>query len=518
MPAAVSPLTHRQIRVVYAGLMLGLMVASLDQTIVATALPTIAGDLGGINDLSWVVSAYLVTSTITTPLYGKLGDLYGKKPVFQFAIAIFLIGSVMSGAAQTLPQLVVFRAVQGLGAGGIFPQVMAIIGDILSPRLRAKYQGYMNAVFTLAAVSGPAVGGFFTQHLSWRWCFYVNLPIGAVALVVTSVVLDLPFTRVRHRLDYEGAFLLTGSILSFLLVTVWAGNVYTWASPEVIGAGAGAVTLGVLFVAQERRAGEPLVPLALFRNSTFRIVNAVGFLTMMALTGTVVYLPLFLQLVTGISPTLSGLLLVPESLAVTAFSVVVGRRVAKTGRYKRFPVAGAVLLAAGVALLATMDRRTSPLLVAAFMVVLGAGVGLILTVIVVAVQNAVSRRDMGTATAAYMFSRNVGSAFGAAVYGTVMNAGLRHWLRKLSPAGGHGVRNIRSLAYSPGAVRRLPATTRAAVIGSFGHALHSVFVVGAPVAAVTLPLLLCLQELPLRTVAYIEEDGLVTTNAEAADP
>lgn len=512
-----GPLTHRQIQVVYFGLMLGLMVASLDQTIVATALPTIAGDLGGLNELAWVVSAYLLAQTVTTPLYGKLGDLYGRKIVFQVAIVVFLAGSVLSGLSSSLAELVVFRAVQGLGAGGIFPQVMAIIGDILSPRLRAKYQGYMNAVFTVSAVSGPAVGGFFTQHLSWRWCFYVNLPIGAVALIVTSVVLDLPFTRVRHRVDYAGAGLLAGSIVAFLLVTVWAGVTYDWGSPEIVGTAAASALLAAAFVLRERRAAEPLLPLGLFRNSTFRIVNTVGFLAMTALTGTVVYLPLFLQLVTGTSPTTSGLLLVPESLALTFCSVYVGRRVARTGRYKHFPVTGAVLMPAGILLLATMSEHTGAPLVALYMVILGTGLGLVLTVIVVALQNAVSRRDMGTATASYMFFRNVGSAFGAAVFGTVMNAGLRHWLPLLSPRSGHKHVNLTAISYSPAGVRHLALPVRNAVIDAFSHSLHSVFLLGGPVAALAFPLLLVMKELPLRTVAHIEDESSTSPAASRPD-
>ncbi len=504
-PAVARPaLTHRQIQVVYFGLMLGLMIASLDQTIVATALPTISGDLGGINELSWVVTAYLLASTATTPLFGKLGDLYGRKVIFQVAIVTFLVGSIMSGLAHTMLQLIIFRAVQGLGAGGIFPQVMAIIGDLLSPRVRAKYQGYMNAVFTVAAVAGPAIGGLFTEHLSWRWCFYVNIPIGIVALVVTSAVLNLPFTRVPHRIDYAGAALLSGAVTGFLLVSVWGGSTFAWGSPEVVGTSCGVLALVGLFVLREQRAAEPLLPLKLWRNSTFLIVNVTGFLAMMALTGTVTYLPLFLQMVTGADPTVSGLLLVPESLALMVCSVYVGRRVAKTGRYKHFPVTGAVLMSLGVLLLSTMDERSNLLVVACYMVVLGVGLGCILTIIVVALQNAVSQREMGTATASYMFFRNIGSAVGAAVYGTVMNARLRYWLpRLLSPSLRSRVSATR-VSYSPAAVRRLPADLRIPVIEAFGRSLHLVFLFGAPVAAIALPLLLVMRELPLRTSAYVQ--------------
>ncbi len=510
-----APLTHRQIQIVYFGLMLGLMVASLDQTIVATALPTISGDLGGLNELSWVVSAYLLASTATTPLYGKLGDLYGRKIIFQVAIVIFLLGSILSGLAHTMIELIIFRGIQGLGAGGIFPQVMAIIGDMLSPRVRAKYQGYMNAVFAISAISGPAIGGLFTQHLSWRWCFYVNIPIGGVALVVTSVVLNLPFTRVRHRVDYAGATLLAAAVVGFLLVTVWGGSTYPWASPEVVGTLAAVLVLVGLFVAREQRAPEPLLPLKLWRNSTFRIVNATGFLVMTAFIGTVTFLPLFLQLVTGVTPTLSGLLLVPQSLSLMVASVFVGRRVARTGRYKRYPVVGAVLLPLSIFLLATLTEHTPLYLVGLYMVVLGAGMGLILTVIVVAVQNAVAQRDMGTATASYMFFRSIGSAFGAAVYGTILNARLRYWLPRLLPRGTHV--SAATLSYSPAAVRHLPAAVKTGLIDAFSRSLHVVFLVGAPVVAVALPVLFMMKELPLRTVAHIE-GGAAAAAAEAASP
>ncbi len=498
-------LTHRQIQIVYFGLMLGLMVASLDQTIVATALPTIAGDLGGLSHISWVISAYLLASTTTTLLYGKLGDLYGRKIIFQVAIVVFLLGSIMSGLSRSMTQLIVFRAVQGLGAGGIFPQVMAIIGDIIAPRMRAKYQGYMNAVFTVSAVSGPAIGGLFTEHLSWRWCFYVNIPIGAAALVVTSVVLNLPFTRVRHRVDYAGFALLAAAVTAFLLVTVWAGSTYAWGSPEVLGTSGAVVVLVLAFVLRERRAAEPLLALGLWRNSTFAIVNATGFLAMMALTGTVSYLPLFLQLVTGVAPTLSGLLLVPQSIGLMICSIFVGHRVAKTGRYKRYPVAGAILMPLGVFLLSTMDEHTSRWFVGLYMVVLGLGLGLVLTVIVVALQNDVSRRDMGTATASYMFFRNIGSAFGAAVYGTIMTAGLRFWLPRLLPAGSRAHLAVANLSYTPAAVLRLPEPLRAAVIVSFGRSLHDVFLFATPAAALALPLLVLLRERPLRTAAHIDD-------------
>lgn len=502
-------LTHRRIQVIYFGLMLGVAVAALDQTIVATALPTISGDLGGINELSWVVTSYLLASTATTPLFGKLGDLYGRKIVFQFAIVAFLLGSVMSGFAHSMLQLIVFRAVQGLGAGGIIPQVMSIIGDVLSPRMRGKYQGYMNAVFTVSAASGPAIGGLLTEHASWRWCFYVNIPIGITALLVTSAVLDLPFTRVRHKVDYQGAALLMAAVTGVLLVTVWGGEQFAWTSLPILSTAGATAVLVACFIAREHRAEEALLPLHLWRNSTFCIVNATGFLVMMALTGTITYLPLFLQLVTGISPTLSGILIVPESLGIMLCSIVVGRRVAATGRYKRFPVAGSLLMTAGVLLLSTLSGTTGLGRIAGYMVVLGIGVGGVVTVIVVALQNDVSQREMGTATSAYMFFRNIGSSVGAAVYGAIMNARLRDLLPRLLPPGDASRVSATRVAYSPAAVRHLPGPLRHGLVIAFGRSLHTVFTFGIPVALATVVLAACLKERPLRVASYLEVNAAV---------
>lgn len=498
---------------IYLGLMLGVAVAALDQTIVATALPTISGDLGGVNDLSWVVTAYLLASTATTPLFGKLGDLYGRKIVFQFAIVTFLIGSVMSGLAHSMLELIIFRALQGLGGGGIIPQAMSIIGDVVSPRLRGKYQGYMNGVFTVSAVSGPAIGGLLTEHASWRWCFYVNIPIGITALLVTSAVLDLPFTRVRHRVDYAGAALLMAGVTGILLVTVWSGDQYAWTSFPILMTAGTTVILVACFLVRERRASEALLPLGLFRNSTFRIVTASGFLVMMVVTGTITYLPLFLQLVTGASPTLSGLLIVPESIGIMLASIVVGRRVAATGRYKAFPVVGTVVMTAGVVLLSTLRGSTSLPAVASYMVLFGLGIGGVVTVIVVALQNDVSQRQMGTATSAYMFFRNIGSSVGAAVYGAVMNARLRYFLPRLLPRDVASHVSVTSVAYTPAAIRHLARPLRRGLIDAFARSLHTVFLCGVPVAVATTVLIACLKERPLRVGSYVD---LNATDGEIA--
>jgi EmrB/QacA subfamily drug resistance transporter len=493
--------THRQIQVIYGGLMLGMLLAALDQTIVATALPTIVGDLGGLNHLSWVVTSYLLASTTTTPLFGKLGDLYGRKIVFQVAIVVFLVGSTLAGLSQTIVQLIAFRAVQGIGAGGILALAMAVVGDVVSPRDRGRYQGYTMAVFALSSVAGPAIGGFLTQDLSWRWCFYVNIPIGIVALGVTSVVLDLPFRRVPRSIDYKGSALLVGGVTALLLVTVWGGGAYPWTSPQIIGLAAAGVALLAVFLAQEGRAPEPVLPLRLFRISVFNVTNAAGFLVGLALFGATVYVPLLLQLVSGVSPTLSGLLILPMMVGLTVSSITTGRLISRTGRYKLWPLIGATVMPIGLFLLSTLTATTPQWKTSAFMTVVGLGIGSIFPVLIVAVQNAAEQRDLGTATSANAFFRSMGGSFGVAVFGAVLNSRLKFWVPRLVPHGA-GVSST-SVAFSPAAVHRLPAPIRDGIIQAFSHSLHTVFLWSVPIAALALPILFMLKELPLRTGAYI---------------
>lgn len=500
-------LTHRQIQVIFIGIMVGMLIAALDQTIVATALPTIAGDLGGLSHLSWVVTAYLLASTVTTPLWGKFSDLYGRKGVFQVAIIVFLAGSALCGFAHTMNELIAFRGVQGVGSGGLMSGAMAIIGDVVSPRQRGRYQGYTMGVWSFASISGPAIGGLITENLSWRWCFYVNLPIGLVALFITGVVLNLDFTRVRHRIDWGGSALLVGGVGAVMLITVWGGGEYRWLSPTILGLGIGAVVLLTAFARFERRAPEPILPLRLFRNPTFLQMNATGFLVAMAMFGTTAYLPLFLQIVTGIRPTLSGLLLMPQSFSSTIAGIAVGRLVTRTGRYKRYPLVGAVLMPTGLLLLATMNAHTPEALVALYMVILGSGMGMIVPVMMIGLQNAVQRADLGTATASNMFFRNMGGAFGVALFGAVMNARLRHYFPLVVP---HGAAlryhlSATKIALSPAAVLHLPSALRHGIIDVFSLSLHAVFLVAGPVALLTLPILLRVREIPLRAASYVRD-------------
>jgi EmrB/QacA subfamily drug resistance transporter len=495
-------LSRRQLLLVFAGLMSGMLLAALDQTIVATALPTIVGDLGGLDQLSWVVTAYLLAATSTTPLYGKISDLYGRKPVFQAAILVFLAGSALSGLAQTMGQLVAFRAVQGLGAGGLMALAMAIIGDVVSPRERGRYQGYLGAVFALSSVAGPLLGGFFVDHLSWRWVFYVNLPVGAAALVVTGVALDLPFQRVRHRVDYLGAALLVAGVSAVLLVSVWGGGRYPWGSAEILALAAAGAALLAAFAFQERRAAEPVLPPRLFRDRVFVVAVATLFVVGVAMFGGIVFLPLFLQVVTGASATRSGLLLLPLMLGIVVTSTVVGRIISRTGRYKAFPVAGTAVMTIGIGLLATMGAGTSRAVASAYMVVLGTGLGMVMQVLILAVQNAVERRDLGAATSAANFFRSMGGSLGVAVFGAVFSNRLAHHLPRLLPAG----LDLDALRGSPDQIRALPPPVREAVVEAVARSLQVVFLSAVPLVATAFLLVLLLQERPLRESAHIDQE------------
>jgi EmrB/QacA subfamily drug resistance transporter len=500
--------SHRQIMVIMSGLMLGMLLAALDQTIVATALPTIVGDLGGLNHLSWVVTAYLVASTVTTPLYGKFSDIYGRKRTFQFAIVVFLFGSALAGLSQSMIELIAFRGLQGIGAGGLMVLAMTIIGDVVPPRQRGRYQGYMGAVFALASVIGPLLGGFFVDQLSWRWVFYVNLPIGAVALVVTSIVLDLPYTRMVHRIDYAGTALLVSAVGSILLAVTWGGTQYAWSSPVVIGLAVVGAALLAVFVAVERRAAEPVLPLYLFRNRVFAISTGTMFIVGLAMFGGIIYLPLFLQVVGRKSATAAGLLLLPLILGIVVTSISSGRVISRTGRYKAFPVVGMAVMAFGLYLLSTMGPTTTEVTAGVYMTVLGLGLGMVMQVLVLTVQNAVDRRDLGTATGAATFLRSMGGSFGVALFGAVLANRLATNLADLLP-GGHLPAGISesTLRGSPKVILSLPAAVRDPVIDAFARSIDTVFLAAVPIALVGFALTLFLPEVPLRT-----------THDEAPDP
>ncbi len=498
-PAAGGPvqLSHREVLIVFSGLMLGMLLAALDQTIVSTALPTIVGEFGGLQHLSWVITAYLLTSTASVPLYGKLSDIYGRKPLFQFAIAVFLVGSFLSGASQSMLQLILFRGVQGLGGGGIMAMAMAIIGDIVSPRERGRYQGYTGAVFAFSSVVGPLLGGVFTDQLSWRWVFYINLPLGVLALVVTSVVLKLPFRRQDHPIDYLGSALMVAGVSCLLLVCSWGGTEYAWTSTTIIGLAVAGVLLIAFFVAQEFRAREPLLPPRLFRVRIFSVSSTISLIVGATMFGAVAFLPVYLQVVKGVSATSSGLRLVPLMIGVVSTSVISGRMITKSGRYRVYPIVGMAITIAGLLLLSRLGAHTGMVEVSAYMFVLGVGVGMVMQVMVLAVQNAVGYRDLGTATAGVNFFRSMGSAFGVAIFGSILTNRLNTNLPRELPAGA-GISAGQLLGSTPAQLRELPAAVHEGAVQAFAMSLHTMFLWVVPLAVVGFALTWLLQEIPLR--------------------
>jgi EmrB/QacA subfamily drug resistance transporter len=494
--------TRREVLIVFAALMLAVLLAALDSTIVATALPTITADLGGLNQLSWVVTGYLLASTISTPLYGKLGDLYGRKRVFQTSIVIFLIGSALCGLSQGMGELIVFRTLQGIGGGGLIVLAQAIIGDVVAPRDRGRYQGVFGGVFGISSVAGPLIGGFLVDNASWRWIFYVNLPIGAVALAVIAVALRVPAERREARIDVRGTILLSLAAGALVLLTSLGGQTYAWGSWQIIGLGVLAVIATAALIPVERRAAEPVLPLSLFSNRVFTIASAIGFIVGLALFGATTYLPLFLQIVDGASPTSSGLQLLPLMLGLLTTSIGSGQVIARWGHYKPFPIAGTLLLVAGFLLMSTMDPGTTAWTRALYVLIVGLGLGLVMQVLVLAVQNAVDYRDLGVATAGATFFRSIGGCFGVAICGAVFTNRLAHELSQVSdlPA------SVGSGRVTADSVAQLPAAAKTVFLGAYADALTTIFLVCAPIAALAFALAWLLPEKPLRRT--IEATGV----------
>jgi EmrB/QacA subfamily drug resistance transporter len=497
--AAVPALSHREIQIVFVGLMMGTFLAALDQTVVATAMPTIVGELGGLDHYSWVVTSYLLTSTVSTPLYGKISDLYGRKPTFQASILIFLAGSALAGLSRNMGQLIAFRALQGIGAGGLGALAFAITGDIVAPRNRGRYQGYIGSTFAVASIGGPLIGGFFVDHLTWRWAFYVNLPVGAVALLVTAVALNVPFRRVEHRIDYPGAALLVAGASCVLLVTVWGGQEFPWGSPVIVGLALAGVALLAVFCLWERKAAEPILPLRLFREPVFSVSAASLFIVGIGMFGAIVFVPLYLQVVKGATPTRSGLLMSPMMLSLLLVAVVTGRLMTRFGRYKVFPLVGLAVMVVGAWRLSALDTHSSMAVVSTAIVIMGVGMGMVMHVFMLATQNAVAYRDLGTATSAVTFFRSMGGALGVAVFGSILSNRLAVYLADVFPGAGR----VR-LEGSPAQIRALPPPVRDAVVDAVARSLHVVFLWAIPVIATAWLLTWLLRELPLRESLHDE--------------
>ncbi|MGH9067354.1 MAG: MDR family MFS transporter, partial [Acidimicrobiales bacterium] len=506
-PAGGQALGQRRVLIIFAGLVLAILLSALDQTVVSTALPTIAGDLHGLNQLSWVITAYLLAATVTIPIYGKIGDLFGRKNVFIFSIVVFLVGSALSGTSQSMLELILFRALQGVGAGGIMIGAQAIIGEVISARDRGRYMSIMMPMIGVATVIGPLVGGFLTQHASWRWIFYINLPIGAVALAVIGVGLKLPKIDRQPVIDYWGTALLAAGVSCIVLLASLGGTTFAWASGPVIGLAVAAVVLLVAFARVEGRVKEPIMPLRLFRNPIFAVSIGLGFAVGFAMIGAVSYLPTFLQLVGGASATNSGILLLPLVAGMMTASVVTGQLISRTGRYKVFPILGTATSAAGLYLLSTMGPATTSLSSSIYMVVLGLGLGLIMPVLTLVVQNAVSFQDLGVATSGVNFFRQIGGSIGVALAGTLFTSRLATQLVAHLPAGAAHGAAAHAAGITPAALRNLPPAVHHGFVVAFANSLPPVFLDFTPLLVAAFVLSWFLIEKPLSTRAHASREA-----------
>ncbi|MET8043552.1 MDR family MFS transporter [Micromonospora sp. NPDC005215] len=508
------------IRVVLFGLMIAMMLAMLDNMIVSTALPRIVGEFGGLNHFTWVVTAYVLGTTVSTPIWGKLGDLYGRKSVFLTSVVVFIVGSALCGMAGSgmlggpqdgMVQLIAFRAVQGLGAGGLMVGVMAIIGDLVPPRERGRYQGMIAGIMAIAMVAGPLAGGFITDHLSWRWAFYVNLPLGGVALLVLITTMHLPKYRTEHRIDWLGAGLLSVGITGIVLITTWGGNEYDWTSPQILGLVVLAVLALVAFGLVERRVTEPILSLKLFTNRNFALISLIGFLLGFAMFGAMNFLPLYQQTVQGASATNSGLLLLPLMFGMLVVSLVVGRAITKTGKYRAYPIIGGVVMTTGMALLSMLDTDTSKLMSSLYMVVLGAGMGFLMQTSMLIAQNSVEQKDLGAASGAATFFRSIGGSFGISLFGAIFANRLADSAAGAAFDGG-GEGGGMDLAK----LKELPAQARELVLGGLADSISHVFL-WAVLFTVAIPVLAWfIKEIPLRTANEAPPQATPEEEAEVA--
>lgn len=496
-----SPASRDKLLVVFGGLLLVMLLAALDSTIVATALPTIVGEFGGLAHISWVVTAYLLAQTIVTPVYGKLGDLYGRKRVLQVAIVIFLIGSALCGLSQSMTHLIIFRGVQGLGGGGLMVTTQAVVADVVPARQRGRYQGVFGAAFGFASIAGPLVGGYFTTHWTWRWIFYINLPLGIIALLVLAATLPAQSSYARHAIDYAGAALLALTLASVVLVTDLGGTVYSWSSPLMIALIVIAVVGLIAFIMVERRAREPILPLQLFRLRDVWVTSVVGLIVGFALIGSVTYLPVFLQIVKGLSPTESGLRMVPLMAGTLVTSILAGQLVSRTGKYKLFPIIGTIMVTIALLLISRMTAQTTTLGASSYMLLLGFGLGFVMQVLIIAVQNAVEYRELGVATSNAILFRFIGGSLGTALLGAILASQLYTNAQRLMP----GTAALDSI--SPQSLAGLSPSLRDAYTEAFVVSLSTVFLVAAAIAFFGLLVALLLPERPLRETIAAAAEG-----------
>ena len=496
----------RRILLVFAGLLVAMLLSSLDQTIFSTALPTIVGELDGVDHMLWVTTAYLLAATIMMPIYGKLGDLVGRKGLFIGALVLFLVGSVVGGLAQDMTWLIIGRAIQGLGGGGLMILAQAIIADVVPVRERSKYMGIMGAVFGLSSIAGPLLGGWFTEGIGWRWAFWINIPLGLVAIVFAVLFLKLPRHRVAVRFDVLGVMTMVIAVTAVILVTSWGGTEYDWNSPTILALIATAVLGAGAFVWAESRAAEPIIPLALFRNSNFVLATSAGLVIGVSMFGTLAYLPTYLQMVTGVNATISGFMLIPMILGMMITAITTGQLAARTGRYKWMPLASMVVLGVGMWLLSTLTVETALPLLLGYLFVMGVGIGFGMRILILIVQNAFPDRMVGTATAANNFFREIGASVGSAIVGALFTSRLTTLLTDRLPEGGTGGDTN---ALTPAAVADLPDALREIVVGAYNDALTPVFLMLVPLVAVGFVLLLFVKEAPLRaTLEPVEDDGV----------
>ena len=506
-PTTRDPGMKRQVLLVFAGLMVTMLLASLDQTIFSTALPTIVGQLHGVDEMLWVTTAYILASTIMLPVYGKLGDLIGRKGLFIGAIAIFIVGSIVGGMATDMTTLIVGRAVQGLGGGGLMLLSQAIIADVVPARERGRYMGIMGGVFALSSVAGPLLGGYFTDGPGWRWGLWMNVPLGILAIASAIFFLRLPKnTKGKPTIDYAGMGLLAIASTCLVLVTTWGGTTYDWDSATIILLIVGAVVSAVAFVMVEHRAAEPIMPLHLFKERNFNLTTIAGLIIGIAMFGALAYLPTYLQMVTGVNATQAGLLLIPLMAALLVTSIGSGQLVSKTGRYKWMPIVGTLVTALALFLLSTMTATMAVWIICAYLAVMGLGLGLCMQILILIVQNTFPNSQVGTATASNNYFRQIGASIGSAIVGSLFVANLKNLLADRLPNSGSAAAGGNSNSFTPEVVQHLPGAVRDVIVGAYNDALTPVFLYMVPLMLIATLLLVFLKEKPLATT--IERDVL----------